>query len=346
MHNITQTDKQEGLKQAWHGLTVIREGLSLAVNWLREWDIMQAPLFLQPGEIDSAGYMSGAWKETPFRQLVASDDRNVLIGYPFNPETFRPLTNAEFLNMIQEAVSGTDHKLQSIGTIRNRGRRFASFEMVNLEKFTAGGRKFEPFLNFGDGCDKSSVLWANTSNICTVCDNTFSMNLASTEAGRGALTVSERHTKNIMFRLPAISKLIDQAIGVQAEFAAAFEKLATQPVTMTQAARVYAGFIAAPDVEKMSQRTFNIANRLTDLFIAGKGNKGESRADLLSGATEYFTHENSGKSTNRARQFASADFGTGAQRKVDFMALVTNDDRMGKAEARGAELFADWTQPK
>ncbi len=335
MHNITETDKQEGTKQAWHGLTIIREGLSLAVNWLREWEIIARPLFLQPESNDSA-----SWIEVPFKQLVASDDSKILIGYPFNPETFRPLTNAEFLNMIHDAVEGTGHKLQSIGTIRNRGRRFASFEIQSLDKFTAGGRKFEPFLNFGDGCDKSSVLWANTSNTCTVCDNTFSMNLAGVKSGSGDLSVSERHTKNIVFRLPAISKLIDQAIGVQAEFAAAFETLATQPVTMTQAARVYAGFITAPDVEKMSVRGLNITNRLTDLFKSGKGNNGQSRADLLSGATDYFTHENSGKSTNRARQFVSADFGVGAQRKVDFMSLVQSDERMGKAEARGAALFA------
>jgi hypothetical protein len=331
-HNIQKNDRQEGLAQAWHGLTVIRPDLALDSNFLTEWEIFPREVYVRledDGELISLPNV---------RQLVGSDN-NEIIGMPYNKETFRPLTNAEFLGMVREAMTGTEHKLISIGTIRNRGRRFASFSLEALESYKAGGRTFHSFLNYGDGLDKSSALWANTSNIATVCDNTFNMNLFSTERGGAGSLVREKHTAGIIFKLPAISKLIDAAVGVQLEFANAFETLANIPVSKEQAVRIYAGFVAAPDVTELSTRSGNIVDRLAELFVSGRGNRGESRADLFSAVTEYYTHEASGNGKNPTRQFASSEFGTGADRKRVFFDIVQDEDKFARLEDRGALLL-------
>ncbi len=112
MHRIEGADKQEGIEQAWHRLTVIRPDLDLDHNWLTEWEIMAVPTFIE---------QDGVRTELPFQQLVASDDPRVIIGAPF-ADSFRPIRNSEFLGMLQEAFAGTAHQLASIGTIRGRGR--------------------------------------------------------------------------------------------------------------------------------------------------------------------------------------------------------------------------------
>lgn len=331
-HMISETDKQQGLAQAWHGLTEIFAGLSLKDNWLRTWEIISVPLWMRLSDLQNLGIAAADHRQIASMQLVGSDN-GIAIGKPFE-ESYRQLTNVEFLGMLEAAMAGTQHKLTSIGTVRNRGRRFASFELVRLGSYTAGGRKFDPFLNAGDGLDKSSELWWNTSATCTVCDNTFSMNLDDVRQ-------SLRHTKNIMVRVPDMAAKIDAAVGVHYEFATAFEALATQPVSHEAAQRIYTGFVAPAGTEKLSTRSLNTVDELVNLFQGGRGNVGQSRADLFSGATDYYTHANSGKTgANRlARQFDSSEFGSGADRKADFWKLVNSDEDMAAAEERGLVLL-------
>lgn len=328
MHNITSIDRQEGKSQAWHGLTVLRPNLSLDNNWLRDWDVIPSSLYLDNGV------------QVPFRILMATDDETILIGYPYDPETYYPLTNAKFLDMVKEAVAGTDHEVISVGSVRNRGRTFVSFKMEKMGEYTSGGRKFEQYLNMGNGHDKSSVLWANTSNTATVCDNTFGFNLYQMElnvkSGKG-FGVYQRHTANMEAKLPEISKLIDAAVGVQMQFANAFEALSGIKITKEEATKVYAGFVAAPDVEKLATRGKNIVKTMADLFESGKGNRGENLADLFSGATDYYTHEVA--KTNPERRFFSSEFGTGAQRKREFWGIVNSGEKLEATAKRGSEVL-------
>jgi len=327
-HRIESTDRQEGREQAWHDLTVIREDLDLDHNWLTEWEIVHRPMYiLMP---------SGVYERTDYTHLIGSDNGQAL-GVPF-ADSFRPLSNKEFLDLLRDSVGGTRHRLESMGTIRSRGRRFASFKINGLDDFKAAGREFKTYLNFGDGLDKSSDLWSNTSSICTVCDNTFSMNLVSVERDGGLSRT--RHTKNIVARLPKIADLIDKAVGVQAEFAAAMDALAKKPVAPELARRVYAGFIAPNAATELSARSSNTVDHLVDLFKGGAGNRGENRADLFSAATDYYTHESSGKNVrDPQRQFTSSEFGTGANAKREFWNIVRDDERLSKVADRGEELI-------
>jgi hypothetical protein len=335
MHNIEEIDKQEGIEQAWHHLTVIRPDFDLDHNWLKEWDVEPRKTFIRKGDETLI--------EIPFRQLVCTDDEDILIGYPYNPETYKPLTNADFLKLAEDCVSGTGHKLVSAGSVKNRGRTFLSFKIEGLDSFKAAGRTFDAYLNFGNGHDKSSVIWANTSNTCTVCDNTFSANLyQAMKAGAGSLDGNSmsarlRHTINFEAKLPSIVDLVEKAVGVQAEFAAAFESLTEKAVDEKLAREVYAGFIAASDVKEISSRGRNLADQMVDLFQHGRGNRGENRADLFSGVTDYYSNLVGRDATKR---FVSSEFGNGAARKREFWGIVNNDEKFVKTAVRGAGLLA------
>jgi hypothetical protein len=339
-HRIFEFDKQQGLSQAWHCLTEIVPALSLESNWLTTWDHQPRPLNYEDGT--PAG----------FSILHCSDVPELRIGQPYNPETFKPITNKDFLELVRASISGTPHKIVSVGSVRNRGRVFISLELAGMEKFKAAGRDFGAFLNFGNGHDKSSVLWVNTGNVCTVCDNTFSMNLLTVEGDsptqQGSVTVdpnvktSVRHTKNASLKLPALAKLIDQAVGVQAEFALALTGLDSVPVEKPR--ELFAGFLSRNTPEKelekgQSTRGENTTSRLVELFHKGKGNLGKSRADAFSAVTDYYTHESS-RGEDKFKQILSSEYGAGATAKADFWGMIQNTEHVDYMTERGTALIA------
>jgi hypothetical protein len=325
---ILTHDVQEGREVAWHKLTIVRPDLAIDKNRLTEWDFLQAPMYVQMPD----GTMV---LDPEFKRLVPTD-APIIVGNPFAP-SYRPLSNKEFLQLLKDSVNGTGHELWSIGTLKNRTKRFASFKVNGLDKFVAGGREFKSYLSYGDGLTDGTTLWAVLSNTCTVCANTNAMNLAVVEAGGGI--AREKHTKNLVSRLPKMADLVDKACGVQKEFALAFEQAATVKITEDAARNVYAGFILPDSVKHNVTRSMNTVNRLTELFKSGRGNRGESRADLYQGVTEYYTHESSGKAKDPQRQFVSSDFGTGNARKQEFWSLVNDDDAMEQTAERGAKML-------
>lgn len=333
-HKIGQFDKQEGTEQAWHGLTEVREKISLDDNWLTKWDLIELPLNYENGNASG------------FSMLGCTDDEEIKIGYPYNPETFSPISNKEFLELIRDSISGTDHEIATVGSIRNRGRVFVSLKLKGMESFESAGRKFSNFLNFGNGHDKSSVLWANTSNICTVCDNCFSFNLIQTETKRSNqrddISTNIRHTKNAKIKFPEISKLIDLAVGVQGKFQVEMDLLEKEKVSASTVEKFTAGFLSRSLTEKelerrrnkngkvVSTRSENIINRIVDLFQSGRGNDGNDWSDVFSAFTDYYTHESSGAKDSRSarmKQFVSSEFGSGLRNKQDAYNIITLEDK-------------------
>ncbi len=345
MDNIKRYDVQEGTTMGWHKKTRINELLELATCWLSTWNVI-------PVEMQKRGQPS------KWRILEASDVPGLEIGAPYNPGSFQPIDNPAFLKMVQDSISGTPHKVVSAGSIRNRGRVFISIELAGMEKFKAAGREFSAFLNFGNGHDKSSVLWVNTSNTCTVCDNTFSANLYSVENkakgnGNGAdvgddLSVLKRHTKNVLLKLPAIATLVDKAIGVQAEFALEFDKLSQIEIAPATATGLFAGFIGrdipladkAEDQKGLHTRGVNKVNRLVELFADAKqGNNGRNLADAFSAVTDYYSHESAGGTENRDRQVLSSEYGSGLENKREFWTMVRNGEERHNTIEKGLVLL-------
>ena len=331
MHKIENTDKQQGRKMAWHGLTEVREDLSLEQNWLRDWDLIERRLYtrrLGCDDIPSRKY-DLAHNLSGYSILGCSDDSNITIGKPYNPETYKPITNEQFLDLVYDCISGTDHQIESIGSVRGRGRVFCSVKLNGLDDYNAGGREFKPFLNFGNGHDKSSVLWVNTSNACTVCDNTFTFNLQEKSKNGYKL----RHTKNAIHKFPEIARLIDQAIGVQAEFQVAFNKLSLIDVKPETAKKWITGF-EAETVTEISTQKKNRIDRIDDLFVNGKGNNGNDRSDLLSAVTDYYTHEFV-KGRGIGNRIYQSEMGRGADRKSDALISLLDQGKFEETVAFG-----------
>ena len=327
-HGITNRDRQEARHMGWHNLTQINEVLDLKNNWLTKWDIQEV------------GLQTAEGVEVPFKILTGTDDQEV-IGKPF-AGTYTPVTNKAFLDMIGEAISGVKGAVvESVGSVNNRGRVFVSISIKGMDKFKVGNREFLDYLNFGNGHDQTSAVWANASNICTVCDNTFSMNLNADQE----VKIKVKHSKDVVARLENISEVIDAYAGTQAKFKAEFERLMNEPIKTDKARDLFAGWmIRSPGGNQerdLGPKTLTKVNRITELFESGRGNKGENRADAFSAVTDYYTHESTRNGgTNVARQVFSSDFGLGRTAKSDFWNVIRNDISVHNYAARGAKALA------
>jgi hypothetical protein len=327
-HGITNRDRQEARHMGWHGLTQINETLDLNNNWLTKWDIQEV------------GLKTVEDVEIPFKILTGTDDSKV-IGKPF-AGTYTPVSNKAFLGMIGEAISSVNGAVvESVGSVNNRGRVFVSLSIKGMDTFKVGEREFMDYLNFGNGHDQTSAVWTNASNTCTVCDNTFSMNLE----GNQEIKCKVKHSKDVIARLDNIVEIIDAYVGTQAKFKAEFERLMNEPMKTDKARNLFTGWMirstGGNQERDLGPKTLTKVNRITELFESGRGNSGENRADAFSAVTDYYTHEstrNSGK--NVARQVFSSDYGLGRMAKSSFWNVIRNDDSVNAYVSNGKKALA------
>ena len=310
----------------WHQLTEINTNLGLDNNWLTDWDIERRRL-----QLDGV--------DTEYNILVASDDGQV-IGKPF-ADSYRPITNADFLKLIKDSITGIKGiKVESIGSVCNRGRVFVSLSLKDSSSYKIGDRQFNDFLNFGNGHDQSSVLWANNTNVCTVCNNTFSYNLQNNNS---EVDVRVFHRGDVELKVSNMAEIIDAHLGCQALYKAEFERLMKIDITPSNARNLFTGWSLRNDKDKeISTRGLNKVNRMTELFVSGKGNSGKNRADAFSAVTDFYTHESTrSRGANVGSQFVSSEFGLGRMAKQDFWNVIRSNDRIAALSKVGEKALSN-----
>jgi len=108
-HKIGEYDKQEGVKQAWHGLTHVRENIAVDDNWLTKWEVSKQPMFNPDGS-------PSEWTR------VTCSDNNLYIGKPVHQDTYSLITNKQFLDIVNDALlSVKGAKIDSVGSVCDRG---------------------------------------------------------------------------------------------------------------------------------------------------------------------------------------------------------------------------------
>ncbi len=331
---LTENDKQIGLTQAWHGLTEVVEEINPNDNWLTKWDIEPVPTYMNIGDEQV---------ELPFK-ILQSTDLKLPIGRPF-AKTYSPISNKQFMSLVQQIVDEYEGiKIESLGSVCNRGRVFVSLSVEEAKKYSTGGRDFEDYLNFGNAHDQSSIMWVNNTNICTVCNNTFNYNMTSNNKGMNVRII---HRGNVDIKLENVKDVIDTYIESQNIFKKKFDDLALNTISVQSAMNLYKGWLTRytnSEASKMQDKTrisarigYNV-QRLTDLFENGKGNAGQNLSDVFSAVTDFYTHESSVRGKNIKRQFVSSEFGTANASKQDFWNVVNNPVKIEEYIKAGEQL--------
>jgi hypothetical protein len=330
-HEISNIDKQQGIKQAWHGLTEVLPFINLLDSWLNKWDIVKIPMLEVVAD--------GQTVVSDFSRLVCSDDHRIRIGKPVNNESYGVVTNAEFLEIVRSSLDAIDGvTVESVGSVCERSRIFVGVKVAAVAELTAAGRKFEPYLNFLSSHDQSAPFLANASTICPVCNNTFTMNLQ--ETGNSVFRAAISHKKNVHKRLANIPAMVDSYIGTTARFKAILDTLEAKPIGKNDAERFFTGLLTVKDESEgrklianrpakadleLSTRRTNQIERLTSLFVRGAGNKGKDRSDVFQAATDYYSHESSGGRDYAMKQVASSEHGSGATAKSRVYDVLQSD---------------------
>lgn len=339
-HEISEIDRQEGRSQAWHGLTVIKEHIDLSTCWLAQWDVKAVVL----GIVNALG----AFIPGMFSMLVATDNEAISIGKPFAPDSYRVLSNRAFLAIVQDTLNQIRGAIvESVGSVCKRGRIFVSLQLPDMRSFMVAGREFKPYLNFLSSHDKSCPFTLVLSTVCTVCNNTFNMNLSAAD-GRG-FRVRVKHTSGMAEALANVPEIVAAYFVSVQRFQDVMAMLAQVPVSVADARAFFAGFLTetfdnesadllAKELEELSSRRANQIDRLTELFQTGKGNGGQNLADLFSAITDYYSHENSG-GDDAFKQVASSEFGDGHAMKGLAWAILQDDKRTANTVAAGHKVL-------
>lgn len=334
-HEIRIQDKQQGRTMAWHKLTDVKPDLTLDNCHLNQWEV-------QPVEI-SARFADGTdiplpvgdkWEALVTTENLVGDEKVLFVSTPYNRATYTPLPNKTFLQIIRDALlaASLSMDVESCGSVFNRRRVFVSIPLPGGETFEAGGRSFKGFINFMNSFDMSCPFMVAYSNICIVCNNTFSANMDV-----GGLVV--QHSKNMAANLTNVPAIVARAIEMQEEFRGAFLALASRLVTLEEAKGLIISFLC--DRDTLSTRSFRDAEEITLLFLKGAGNNGENAADIFSALTDFYSHLSAGKDAQK--QFQSSEFGAGALAKrqaLAFLSPLVEDSGEFKAQVqRGQALL-------
>lgn len=347
-HEFRTHDEQHGRKMGWHNLTRVNADLAISSEgfYLLQWDAEPVKVQIRrKGQFVSLP--GGAW-ETLLCDVPARDEGTgdlipeggmvpLFLSPPFDSRTYHVLTNKAFLKLIADSLNalGISDAVESCGSVFDRRRTFVSIELPEFGEQTLGHRTFRNYLNFINSFDQSVPFLANTSNTCTVCNNTLVANLAS-----GGCLV--KHTKNMPDRLVKLPDVISEAIKWHKDFANDFLSLESVTISKQDALSLFVSFVAAGD--SLSTRAKNTAERLAQLFgCETVGNRGATLADVFSAITDFYSHESSGGS-DKLKQFQSSEFGSGATTKRQAIAWLVPFIRDGYSEEveTGRKLLSEY----
>lgn len=261
--------------------------------------------------------------------ILRCSDNGAIVGVPYNPKTYSLLNNDAYLRNIEEIgiqldKLGVKWSVATTGTLDNRGKVFVSLKIENHSEFSVDGRVVQMALSALNSVDKSTnwVYCGNSTFVC--CANTFKI----TYDGDGSsLYVRGKHSAGMMNVIGDVPKIVALYISGNEKFVKQLKAFSAFPIGLTDAEEIFAAWLgtdAKGNVPTLpiSTRTANMVERLTALFVKGKGNKGESAFDLFQAVTEYYTHESAGKSLDAAKQFNSSEIGDGAKAKADFFGTL------------------------
>lgn len=302
-----------GQGKDWHGLTIEMPALSRELFPIMGEEVLQ----------------TASGKVTPWRVLTAGDD-GLPCGNPFNPKSFGYILPQRAWEMVEGALAGTHYKVERMGMLWDRSFWFVSISLDELKAIARDGEAFQ--LNFSGGLDGNNSPQGELSHIRAVCWNTIS---ASRRSGEYLFKI--RQTINSGSRLDEAKDEVEKAVGMAMVFNKTLATLESQECKIDVARYAYAGdvvrhggdfkiSVSSKTGEEKENRSRNTVSELVNLFERGAGNKGETRADVLNGYSEFLTRGRKDSKKNIWSQVASSEFGGNADRKAAFLDCLTDEE--------------------
>lgn len=323
-HNIKASDRVVSIEACWHKLETIVPAIDFGNSGLN-WEVVKAPLVgaMPIGSPLPAVAIDG------WQALVRSD-----INLPLHVfrDSYGIIQNSKIWEAMQNALQGVPHQVVTTGSLGDSKRTFISIKLTGEADKYVNGDQFKSYLTFINSFDGFCTARLYGTDTRVVCQNTLDMSLGN----KGFMDLSVKHTTNANVRFADMEKTVQAYLETKESHFANLAKLAEQPMSLATAHNLIAGFIKDDNKPGVSPRLKNQGKKMIDLFLDGKGNKGETRYDLLNGVTEYYTHE---ACDVPARSMLSNMMGTYAENKVEMLDTLLDDSALNAMAARGAAML-------
>lgn len=307
---------------SWHGLESSREGLNIHNCNLRNVDIQRGEM-----KVTVAGAEYSAPLVVPCIPHPLETGKLHFLGRPFDPDSYQLFDAREFLDFAGECfrAAGMDDSLSFVTTLYDGSRMTLSRRLPEADFKDAHGHEINSYINLLNSVDGSWPVFANSSEIRTVCYNTATANLM--EGG-----ASCKHTpaalSDFIARFP---DTLASALNAHEGSANDYLAMADIPFSMSQAESFFAALVGTA---KLSTRAFNVVKEsLMPLFIRGRGCYGQTAADAYNAVTEHYTHT--------ASIEANAPDGSADQRKREARQMLLSDS-LAESIEKGRKALADY----
>lgn len=315
-HNIGKFDQVTALAPCWHGLEVIVPEITLATSGL-DWTVTEQ-LLTAGGGIALPG-----WKA-----LVRADKELPLHVFK---DSYGVIQNSEIWEAMNRALTGIPFEVVTAGSLGDCKRTFISIRLKGEASSYVRGDEFKDYLTFINSFDGFCKARLYGSNVRVVCANTLNLSLSD----KGFMDLSVKHTSGAKVAFDRMAETVQTYLQTKGQAYADLTKLAEMPMSSQTAENLLAGFVF--DKVAVAGRAANQGTRMLDLFATGKGNKGQTRYDLLNGVTEFYTHETN--PDNRGKAMSSNMLGTYGERKTEMLDILLSDDVLNDMAARGAAML-------
>lgn len=328
-HLITAHDRVFSNKgKEWHGKAIVPSGIAATDSLTRKhidpilFPIVEIPAIT--GVMPDGSQVSlNAWK------AVAADLRgrgNGVVPLAIHSEGYRVIENTAVYEALENAMDGTQHRVTTAGTLDGCKRFFLTVELSQHSLLNIPGEDWKAFLCFVTSHDGSLALRVYDSGTRIVCNNTLIMSYD--DKGKRCLRI--KHTAGASLQVENFPAFLEGVLKGRESFAGAYARLMESSIRKDEA---FAGLLgmywkATGEKDELSSRAENTVAGIMDRFEHGKGNNGQTFADLLNGFTEYYTSgEGCGQKTTAFERTMASQFGSQADRKAEFASLLMSDDR-------------------
>lgn len=275
---------------------------------------------------------------------------NELVPLHVPKKSYTEIDNGSIIDAVQAFVKEYGFKIATAGTLEAGKKFFMSVQTDDSEWSLENGEDFSSLFNFVTSHDGTMGFQVFDCMIRIVCMNTLRWALAA----KGDLSITTYHTSKAAEFVSKLPDILKATLDNRAVFRRFMNELCGISISRVEAQNLIAGYftsladvetsdespiIITDDADKketkkalrksnkvLSTRMYNQIEGIYTLFCMGKGNHGQTLADVLNGATEYWTSgDGTGKDSQRIEKAYKAQFGQAAQHKMRFAEMLRGD---------------------
>lgn len=329
---------------SWHDLEDVFPGEILKAEDIPN---VACPVYLEDFPVPD-GYFVG--RNGISKAIVAeSAGRKVYVNV-VSPQ-YKVFPNDRIFNLIVESLekNGIPARCSFALTMDNLAKVSYAFELTSPGEFFDGvNNEHKIYINFINYHDGSGGCRGFGSTTRPVCDNTCQLALKGAKKGFDYLFYHDRIGEQMLNEVPA---LIEASLANAEQYADLRKQMMNAPIKFGKARAIAAQILCRLNKGKGSSQIANASLEIANLFERGLGNDGATVRDLFDGATQYFTSgDGSGsEKVNPFKKMVSSDFGTAAQKKIDFLQTLQrnsgdliSDSELSDLEAAGNALLKEF----